>query len=402
MGKVKQPLLFDIKKDPIKKNYKTHNKHILSIRKHEMWEDNLPSADFIGLPHVFLSGAFENRSRISNTSRPTMSKSSILTGMAELLHVKNTTLLRDEIEKYIRRESYLLKKETKARRIVNPAGEDFFYAAIERGFNHFEDEYLLPGYLRERMRDSIPQTSTPMKFSGVTRFVANGTGDMNWYQDTNKALQRLLPDHPIKLLCDLFAATSIRASLESNVTKFFSALDQYYENRLRKVTVTGQGGKKVIIDSYFEKFLDATIINLNHIKNGIELGGGKKGSARKIRNFSLAMQGFIHAVVADIWITRVFDADVLYKYKGEYTSRAPSNSLYNAIEWYTRDLAKTIGFEARAVNAMMWGSIRFEEDDTKNDTKYQVPLGQRLSHGLFTDQYGSLVSTGNGIAFKQY
>lgn len=370
--------------------YKNFN---LSLRRYDPIEYENPQFDFIAYPFVFLLGLFWGKKRRSIDIKPKKPKEETLKKLAELVGSDGNEKDLHELRMFLVREARLIKRDTAAKMVINPVKLDYIYAVLEIGFERFEKKSNTDcSQFRRVLREILPGSSIPMQFSLISRFVANGNDDVSWYEDTKKVLIEAFPDHDISVICDLFAATSIRASLKSNVTKFFKAFAQLHERRVRMVKL-GKVGEKQEFPSLFEGFLDATIVNLNKIANGEEL------SARKIMNFSKAMQGKKDAVVVDIWIQRAFDTDALYPYKEKLTSRAPSDPLYNAIEWYIRELANFLGFEPREISAMIWGSIRAEEDKTAHDVRYDWFIKHTLNNGLFADQYGGLSFTKQGLQF---
>lgn len=248
------------------------------------------------------------------------------------------------------------------------------------------------------LRSHLPKSSHALYFSKVARYVLNGLKDRYWYHENAATTKKLLEFFPAELLFDIFAATSIRNNLKGNVTKFFRALDQYYRNEKHTILI-GKRGEKSKAVSCFKGFLDAQIYQLEVIRAGKSFGGGKKNKARKIRKFSRAMQGYKDAVVVDIWLMRVFNTDIRYKYKNRLESRSPTGSLYDAIEWYVQTMAHFAWCEPRELSASLWSGIRSETDTS--ETRYSEVISRILSHGLFEEIYGSLRPSEKGVYFEE-
>lgn len=172
----------------------------------------------------------------------------------------------------------------------------------------------------------------------IPMYASLGSNQKTWYQDTYLEIKQMFPgDHD--LVVDMLAATSIRASISSNVTQFYKAYRQF------------KSGKP------FNGFLDATVNNLYNAVNGKELSG------RKIKNFSKAIKGDPNSIVCDIWICRALDVDRKYIRKGysKPLSGGPTDKIYDSVESFFRTEAINYNCEPRELQAMVWAGIRVYE-----------------------------------------
>jgi hypothetical protein len=340
--------------------------------------------DFIAWPFVVLSGLLV---QTDNLYFPTVAP--IEKSLAELFGVSFSKKNRELIEKFIEKESRRFKHNPKVRRGHRAMTEKDFTQAIQRGLEYCLRLGMTPKKLRTTLRSHEPRTGgLPLKYSTIGRLVWNGHQDSNWYEETRETLVRVFPGYDIGLLCDLFATTSIRASLESNVTKFFKALRQYHEKQVH-VSWIGIKGNKRKFESIFHGFLDATLVNLEKIAQG-KRPGHPSQSGRKIYNFSEAMNGNKRAIVADIWIMRAFEIDLLRSFLGKDVSRSPDMHTYNTVEWYLQTLGDFLQREPRGVCSAIWCAMRWEEGSTSNTTRYDEFVKFRMNHGLFGKIYGKL------------
>lgn len=192
--------------------------------------------------------------------------------------------------------------------------------------------------------------------SNISLYAELGASEKNWYRETNREICNIFPFENPSLIIDMLAATSIRASVSSNVTQFFKAYNQHRASRP------------------FVGFLDAVKINLQRAVNGEPLTG------RKIRNFSEAMKGNPEAVVCDIWICRALGVDRKYSRNGGVPlSGGPTDKIYTAVENYFRQEAPKIGLEPRELCAMVWAGIRIHERAEGIGTRYTNFLLKRTN-----------------------
>ena len=212
----------------------------------------------------------------------------------------------------------------------------------------------------------------------------------------------LFPEFNAEIIASLLAITSIRATVTSNVTKFFKALDQFHKNETHTVAF-GKRSEKKTIESAFKGFLDASLHHLNLLKKGGSLLDPENATknGRKIKRFTGAMGTDEDAIVDDVWITRAFGCDRKRWFRGRIISQSPTKAIYDATEWYLQTLASLVGKKARGVCAMIWVGIR--QETTKQTARYTDPIKRRLEHGLFKEQHGKLVvsrSEKGGIEFE--
>lgn len=351
-------------------------------------EKDYKDFDFIAWPFVILSGLFSKHEVTGLwVSRSLEKDIAAMFGVAP--NKKNIV----SISNFLEREYKRFKKNPEIRRGHHSLSLEVFKDKIRQGIEFCFLNGVSPENLRKSLRTKIPRSGVPLQFSTIGRLIWNGHTDSDWYDETRETFVKSFPNHNIQLICDLFAATSIRASLESNVTKFFKAFHQLHENKTQ-TSYIGERGNKKPFESVFHGFLDSTLINLQKIADGKRPGNPEK-SGRKIYNFSEALNGNTRAIVADIWVIRAFDVDLLYSWntKGN-VSRSPDTNTYNAIEYYLQTLGDFLGREPRGVCASIWCAIRWEEGHTSNTTRYDHFVKYRLDHGLFEDQYGLISSDG--------
>lgn len=227
-----------------------------------------------------------------------------------------------------------------------------------------------------------------MNTSKIARYVWIGRKDINWYRDCEDVFVELFGRDKLKLVCQLFAATSINTSLKANITLFRKALYEI-ENNLP-------------ISNYLPNIQQ----QLKQIREGGELTG------RKINSFARAMSGDSEAVVVDIWLLRAFDMDKKYfrkerivrhshpkavvdmgnydlvfehtyesvskeKLRGLFRSGGASDSQYSKIESYVRSEAKAMGVQPRQLSAMLWSGVRIDQAGDK-ETHYKTLLRDKL------------------------
>jgi hypothetical protein len=193
-----------------------------------------------------------------------------------------------------------------------------------------------------------------MNIENIDKYLAIGIKDRNWFQTCESLFIEQYGQEKLKLVAQLFAATSIASSLKSNIQLFRKALYQM-ENSLP-----------------FEGYLPNIRVQLELIKQGKEISG------RKIRSFANAMSGDINAVVVDRWLLRAFELDRQYMrhtgpHKGKVLSGGPTDKQYTMIENYVRDLAKELKLEARQVSSMIWSGVRISQSGDR-ETNYGTIL----------------------------
>jgi hypothetical protein len=283
---------------------------------------------------------------------------------------------KERLWQFISFESRNMKYDFKRRTLSgNKTSPEHMLSMMIAGVQKLQSSSIDPMQLKAKLRGDLPASSLPLHFSQLGRYILNGRGDQHWYRDTEIKMKKLFPGEDMDLIFSLFAATSIRASLESNVTKFFKAITEL------------KGGKK-------SKFLYATAVQLEDLKKGLPLGRGKKNKARKIQNFKSSMNGIKDSIVADIWIIRSFNVDKQYPYKNRMASRSPSMKTYDAIEWYLQTIAGLFDFEPREICSMIWGGIRSETNS--RTTRYDSQVASRLSNGLFSESHGEYLVIKSG------
>lgn len=185
----------------------------------------------------------------------------------------------------------------------------------------------------------------------IARYVWIGRHDLHWYSDCEKLFAELFGPDNVRLVAQLFAATSINTSLKSNITLFRRALHE-----IKTGAPVG-------------KYLPNIITQIERIRRGDELSG------RKINSFANAMSGDRNAVVVDIWLLRAFGMSKQYFRKGSQTFResGASKRQYDLIEQYVRDEAKAMRIEPRQLSAMLWSGVRIDQGgDT--ETRYETLL----------------------------
>lgn len=191
-----------------------------------------------------------------------------------------------------------------------------------------------------------------MDFRNLPRYIIKGASDRFWYQDCYNEIVKIFPEEDPRILFDFLAATSMNATIESNVKNFFKALAQY------------QQGKP------FRGFMPNVIIYLNLSASGKEF----PDSGRKVKNFTKAMQGSKSAIVVDIWVMRAF---------GIRDRRTPGNKIYNQIEEYYQEQAPLLGWEPREMCAATWSGIRTEETKSRATTYEEFIKAEKRQLKIF-------------------
>lgn len=202
-----------------------------------------------------------------------------------------------------------------------------------------------------------------MDTSKIARYIWIGRRDINWYHDCEQLFCELFGRERLIITAQLFAATSINSSLETNVTLFRKALYEI-ENNL------------------------PTGAYLPNIKNQImNIREGRELSGRKIRSFAAAMSGDVNAVVVDIWLLRAFGMSKQHmRHTGPHAGRlrdnGASNSQYTKIENYVREESAAMGIEPRQMSSMLWAGVRINTNGYK-ETHYARLLRHQFTT-LFT------------------
>lgn len=366
------------------------------IPKDHSYDEEFPNLDFILVPYAFLLGT-----KIRHSIPETDKRNKILSELF-CLSVKTQPLAINDILLFLQKESLWFKKDiTKmsSRGNLLTAGElkeIFISGAIEIKLRHKSISET-----KRKFRKRLPKSEPPLVFGKVARYLNNGASHEFWYEETGKEISELFPKFDPALIKAILAITSIRATLPSNVTKAFKALDQFHRNDIHDVPL-GKKGDKKIAKSAFIGFLDAQLLHLNLLKKGESLTNPNNllKNGRKIKMFASAMGDVEDAIVDDVWITRAFGCDRKREFESRITSQSPSKAIYDATEWYLQTLAYLTGKKPRGVCAMIWAGIR--QETNKATARYTDPIKNRLNHGLFNDHYGNLKpSKDGGIEFEE-
>jgi hypothetical protein len=359
-------------------------------------EERFPHLDFSLIPILALAGKFSD----DKMPQPEHFETKRLLLRAFLLPpVLHKSKLLENIRTYFAEEGPLIKKDSrKALRNGNVLGAVGFEEMVVRGAKLLLGKKGTLAMNPEYVRNGLPYCDPKLIFSKTARYILNGLKDRYWYRDNAELTKEMFKHFPPTLIPELFAATSIRNDLKGNVTKMFKALDQYYKKNIGTIFIGKEGEKQKMI-SYFKGFLDAQIYQLEAIVRRESFGNGKKNKARKIRNFSMAMQGHAQCVVVDIWLMRAFGTDIKRPVKGKMVSASPPPALYDAIEWYVQTAGFFLFMEPRELSAMLWSGIRSEENT--DETRYTQIFEKRLSHGLFQELYGALMPSEAGVYFHE-
>lgn len=378
-------------------HFKTH-KLIKKITEEKAYEHKYKNLDFILYPYAFLLGLKHHDRSIDPSDQMLL--------LCELFCRKENgndfLKVQQSVEAFMAEESSFFKKDPK-KPLRN--GNAFDAALLQKivaiGTIELKREYKGIKELKAFYRRKLPTSNPPLLFSKIARYINNGRYDERWYEITGKEIAELFSDFEPELIASLLGVTSIRASLPSNVTKFYKVLNQFFENKIYKVLVGSKGKKKEMV-STFNGVLDASLLHLNALKNNGSLlrSGDRKKNGRKIKNFIDAMLTNIMAIVADVWITRAFGCDRLRVFRSRTTSQSPTRAIYDAIEWYLQTLATSVNKEPRGLCAMIWSGIR--QESVRGETRYSEALKRRLDHGLFAEQYGKLVPGPKGIGFQEF
>lgn len=169
------------------------------------------------------------------------------------------------------------------------------------------------------------QYSNTFNTDKVGTLIGKGVKDIHWYRDTERLFVDLFGSDRLHLVTQLFAATSIKSTLTSNIKLFRRALRDINEG------------------NEFRRYLPAMEYQLKLIRDGRPI------QARKIRNFAAAMSGDVNAVVVDRWLMRAFGYDGI---------KSPTDAQYTRIENWVRGYAEMTSREPRQISAMIWSGIR--------------------------------------------
>lgn len=360
------------------------------IPKDHSYEEDFPDLDFILAPYAFLLGIKHPFYKMP------ASKEKELLYQLFCKNKKNISSVLEHVNEFFSKESLWFKEDpTKMSTRVNLFTEEdlknfFVLGALEIRHRHGSIRAF-----KNKFRKKLPASKPPLVFGKVARYLNNGAPHEFWYEETGKEIEELFPEFDPELIKALLAITSIRASLPSNVTKSFKALDQYHRDELYDVFLGKKGDKKVA-KSAFKGFLDAQLHHLNLLKKGESLTNPKNllKNGRKIKMFASAMGSVEDAIVDDVWITRAFGCDRKRIFESRTTSQSPTKAIYDATEWYLQTLAGLIGKKPRGLCAMIWAGIR--QETNKETARYTDPIKNRLNHGLFYGQYGNLKPSKNG------
>jgi hypothetical protein len=190
----------------------------------------------------------------------------------------------------------------------------------------------------------------------IPKYVLAGKKDINWYPECATVFKNLFGEQKLKLVCQLFAATSINTSMKSNITLFRRA---YYE--LENNLPVGN-------------YLPNIQTQLNRIREGKELSG------RKINSFARAMYGDPEAVVVDIWLMRAFNINSKRVLKsGRVANSSPTKKQYDFIENWVREEAKNMGIQPRQLSSMIWAGARISQSGDR-ETHYKTILSNKLNN----------------------
>lgn len=182
-------------------------------------------------------------------------------------------------------------------------------------------------------------------------YIELGWHDLHWYIDTKALFVELYGLNELPLVANLFAATSINSSLESNIRLFRKA---YYELK---------NGLP------FSSYLPVMKLQLERIRAGEEISGPK------IQNFARAMQGDPDAVVVDIWLLRAFNLDKQFvrSHSGRKQSAGASLPLFNKVVGMVKALALKYEVQPAQMSAVIWSGVR-EYYTGKKLTRYDLIL----------------------------
>jgi hypothetical protein len=159
------------------------------------------------------------------------------------------------------------------------------------------------------------------------KYFLAGLRSRYWYSDEEKSLREILFFEDYNEVAAILAATSIRASISSNVTKAVKCLYQIHTQQ----AFTGN--------------LPVVIKQLELFKSGEPLSG------QKIENFRKALCGDPYGVAVDIWVCRAFGLK----------ESSPSKKVYADVYGQIVQYGERVGVEPRGVQACIWDGIRRQQ-----------------------------------------
>jgi hypothetical protein len=203
-----------------------------------------------------------------------------------------------------------------------------------------------------------------METKDIDKYIQIGLRDKDWYQECEALFKEHFGQERLKLVAQLFAATSQASSLKSNIQLFRKALNQW-EKGLP-----------------FVGYLPGIQRQLTNLRSGNELSG------LKIRAFANAMSGDINAVVVDRWLLRAFNMDKMSlrttgPHKGKMLSSGATKKQFKLIEDWVRVKAEEMGIEPRQLSAIIWSGVRISISGDK-ETHYKTILKHKL-YNMYED-----------------
>ncbi len=379
----------------------THNSNSPQklIPKDHHYDEEFPELDFIIMPYAFLLG-IKRGHKVSLIKRKKLLRELFCKNQKQDFVEASV-----DIDVFLKKECVWFKKDpSKALKGENVFSTEDLGEILASGVVEIKRRHKNLFRVKDDFRTNLPKSEPPLMFGKIARYLNNGANSEFWYEETGKEIIELFPGFDPDLIASLLASTSIRADLPSNVTKSFTALNQFFKDEVHVVPFGKRSDGKTK-ETYFPGHLDATMHHLDLIKKGVQLTYSDEGTknGRKIKNFKDAMVSTnVHAIVDDMWICRAFGCDRKRIVKGRIVSQSPSKAIYDATEWYLQTLASLVKKKARGVCAMIWVGIR--QETTKGTVKYTDPIKNRLNHGLFEGQYGNLKISekkDGGIEFEE-
>lgn len=182
-----------------------------------------------------------------------------------------------------------------------------------------------------------------LELTDIPKYIQIGMKDKNWFAECEQLFVEIYGGHRLRLVSQLFSATSQASSLKSNIQLFRKALHQW-DNHLP-----------------FQGYLPG-------IKNQlIRLRSGEGLSGLKVNAFANAMSGDVNAVVVDRWLLRAFKMDRAYMrhtgpHKGKVLSGGATKKQFATIESWVRQL---------------WSGVRIAQSGDR-ETHYKTILKQKL------------------------
>lgn len=360
------------------------------------YEDEFSKLDFILMPYAFLLGSKIHHKVEERDYSPILYK-------LFSKNVKYSESAMQQINSFLEKEHTWFKKDPKkGLRGENNISLIRLKEILVSGALEIDIRHKSISGMKKRFRKRLPKSKPPLHFAKITRYINNGIDHEFWYEETGKEIAVLFPAFDAELIASLLAITSIRATVTSNATKFFKALDQFYKDETHEVPFGKRIDQKTII-SHFKGFLDASLHHLNSLKNGVSLldPSHREKNGRKIKNFAHAMCSGEDAIVDDVWITRAFNCDRKRGFRDRIISQSPTKAIYDATEWYLQTIANLVGKKARGLCAMIWVGIR--QETTKETARYTDAIKKKLDHDLFAAQSGVLKPGKNGgIEFESH